>query len=379
MQPKILLVDDEMPLLQAMRRNLRDDFDITLASSGTEAITILSQTPLEEEFSVVMTDYKMPVMNGIEFLREARVISPNSVRMILTGFADLAVVTEAINEGAVFRFLNKPCPPDQILKALRGGIEQYRLQQAERELLDRTLMGCVQVFGELLAAFDPPVATRTRMVRGILQTMTKHGFQDGVWEAELAVLLLPLGWFTIPAFVLDKIHQGEELDTEEQNLLRKLPQTTARLIKPIPRLEKVIQAILRSEEPLDALSANDPPCAWHALRAARDLAAIRERHSSFRDAVLKMDCEKGRYHPVVLGWLRASIDDMADLDLPKTLGPQRVGVRELRVGMITTQPVMTMGGLTLLPAKHHLAPTDIERIRNFASTGGIQEPIEVLG
>ena len=378
MNPKILLVDDELPLLQGLQRNLRDDFEITLATNGPSALEMLAAAPEDETFAVVMTDYKMPVMNGIDFLREARLVSPTSVRMILTGFADLNVVTEAINEGAVFRFLNKPCAPDQVRKALLGGVEQYKLQQAERELLDRTLMGAVQVFGELLAAFDPSMTTRNRIARGVVRAMTRHGFTEGVWETELAVLLLPLGWFTIPGFVLDKIHQGETLDAEERAMVQKMPQTTARLIQSIPRLEKVIQTIRRAGDPLDALSQNAPPCSWHVLRVAWDLAERRSKHSSFQDAFLAMDCAKGAYHPVVLGWVRASLGELAELDLPRELGPRKVGVKDLTAGMVLNQPVVTLAGLNLLPSKHHLTPSDIERIRNFASAGGIHEPIEVL-
>src|SRR4030042_1805929 len=97
--------------------------------------------PSGKPYAVIVSDLKMPGMNGIKFLSKVREMAPDSVRVMLTGFAELQTAIDAVNEGNIFRFLTKPCPPDILSRALDMGIEQYRLITAERELLEQTLKG----------------------------------------------------------------------------------------------------------------------------------------------------------------------------------------------------------------------------------------------
>ncbi|NIQ03497.1 MAG: response regulator, partial [Nitrospinaceae bacterium] len=94
-------------------------------------------------FAVVVSDMRMPDMDGIQFLSRVREHYPQTVRMMLTGYADVKTAMNAVNEGNIFRFMTKPCPPEVFEKVLSAGIEQYRLITAERDLLERTLKGSV--------------------------------------------------------------------------------------------------------------------------------------------------------------------------------------------------------------------------------------------
>lgn len=135
MQHKVLFVDDDPNVLAGIRRQLRKKMPIETVESGSAGIEAIgTQGP----FAVVVTDYCMPGMNGIEFLTRVRQASPETVRMLLTGSADLHAAIQAVNQGNIFRFLTKPCSPEQLVEAIDSGIKQYRRTHRERKFNQRT-------------------------------------------------------------------------------------------------------------------------------------------------------------------------------------------------------------------------------------------------
>lgn len=109
-RPRLLFVDDEQRVLNSMRIMFRRQFDLYLASHGAEALNIVK----DNDIDVIVADHRMPQMTGVEVLTKVRSMSPRTVRILLTGYADLDAVEGSINEGEVFRFLTKPCAPDQL-------------------------------------------------------------------------------------------------------------------------------------------------------------------------------------------------------------------------------------------------------------------------
>lgn len=109
-KPKLLFVDDEQRVLNSMRIMFRRKFELYLASHGAQALDIVK----EEDIDVIIADHRMPKMTGVEVLTAVRALSPRTVRILLTGYADLDAVEGSINESEVFRFLTKPCPPQQL-------------------------------------------------------------------------------------------------------------------------------------------------------------------------------------------------------------------------------------------------------------------------
>ncbi|MEX2494362.1 MAG: response regulator [Nitrospirales bacterium] len=129
MLEKVLFVDDEMSVLDALKRQLHQQFHLDVALGAQEAITIIRN---RGPYAVVISDCKMPVMDGIQFLSLVRKFAPNTVRMMLTGNNDLETAMEAVNQGEIFRFLTKPCPPATLQKALQAGVEQYQLNRSKK-------------------------------------------------------------------------------------------------------------------------------------------------------------------------------------------------------------------------------------------------------
>jgi DNA-binding NtrC family response regulator len=130
---KVLFVDDDQKVLNGICRQCEDVFAFETANGPEIALEMFDS---DGPFAVVVSDMRMPGMNGIELLSRVKEQSPDTTRIMLTGYADLQATIEAVNEGNIFRFLSKPCPQEVLEKAVRDGLEQYRLVTAEHELLE---------------------------------------------------------------------------------------------------------------------------------------------------------------------------------------------------------------------------------------------------
>jgi len=127
----VLFVDDEPNVLEGIQRTLRKQVELRTASSGAEALRLMREAG---PFALVVSDMRMPAMNGAQFLAKVREQEPDTIRMILSGQADLEATLAAVNEGHIHRFLTKPCPTDQLLAAVEDGLHQHRLLTAEKVL-----------------------------------------------------------------------------------------------------------------------------------------------------------------------------------------------------------------------------------------------------
>jgi DNA-binding NtrC family response regulator len=129
---RILLVDDDKNVLEGYKRLLHGLFEVETATNGAQA---LAAVHLFGPFEVIITDMQMPGMNGAEFLAKVRQLSPNSVRMVLTGHKDINRAIDAVNEGRIFRYLTKPCEKKELVHAIELASAQYRANVDEKELV----------------------------------------------------------------------------------------------------------------------------------------------------------------------------------------------------------------------------------------------------
>lgn len=121
---RVLFVDDEAFILEAMERQVGDEFDVQTASSGSNALSVLKGGA---QFAVIVADMRMPIMNGVEFLVKAREIDSKFVAIMLTGNTDRQTAIDAVEKGQVFHFLTKPCNRDRLLKAVEAATQLYAL------------------------------------------------------------------------------------------------------------------------------------------------------------------------------------------------------------------------------------------------------------
>jgi response regulator RpfG family c-di-GMP phosphodiesterase len=158
---KILFVDDEMLLLEGIKRQLRREFDVSVAVGGEAALALTEE---QGPFAVIVSDYNMPGMDGIAFLKTVYQNDPHTVLIMLTGRAELDVAVSALHNAHISRFLNKPCPREILLETLTDGLEQYRLKKVE-QLLQIQLQEANQRLNQMNDHLEVLVEKKTRALQ----------------------------------------------------------------------------------------------------------------------------------------------------------------------------------------------------------------------
>lgn len=376
MREKILFVDDEVNILAGFKRQLRKEFDMETALGPEEGLRILNE---HGPFAVVVSDLRMPVMDGIAFLGKVRSMYPDTVRMVLSGNADLKTAIKAVNEGNIFRFLTKPCHPDTLSKILTTGIEQYRLINAEKELLEKTLKGSIKVMTDLLSLANPEAFGRSsRIKRYVSQVAVFMGITD-LWRLETAAMLSQVGFVILPQETLVKLYRGEELGGEEQQVFDMHPVITADLLRNIPRLEEVAQIIEYQDKhfdgtgkPIDDRKGEQIPLGARILKAVLDLDMLNTTGMSKKEALARIKTREGWYDPAVIRAI-----EMA-LGVQQAYEVISVQVRELKGGMILGQDVTTEQGKLLISKGQEVSQPLVERLKNVAEVARVKEPIRVI-
>jgi YesN/AraC family two-component response regulator len=199
MTHKILLVDDEQNILDGLKRILRNEFSIEVACGGEIALKMMETAG---PFAVVVSDMRMPGMNGVQLLKIIRERTPDVVRLMLTGNSEIQTAISAVNEGSVFRFLAKPCSEEVIKGALNAALAQYDLITAEKEILEKTLRGSVKVLTDILALVNPAAFSRTSRVLHTMQHLVQQLGLHDIWRYELAAMLSQIGCVALNRCVL---------------------------------------------------------------------------------------------------------------------------------------------------------------------------------
>jgi len=301
---KILFVDDEPSILEAFKRQLRGNFDIHIATSGKIGTTMLKK---HAQFAVVVSDMRMPEMDGVEFLNKVKQSAPDAVRIMLTGNADQESAVRAVNEGNIFRFLNKPCSTDDLMNVLNDAVRQHQLIVAEKELLQNTLSGSVKLLTEILSFSDPDSFGQSLKLRQLVQKVVPTLRLSNSWEIELAAMLSNIGAVTIPSTVNAKLRRGVVLSLQEQELIDKVPMIGQSLLANIPRLEGVGGIVLYqnkhfggSGSPSDEVKGKEIPLGARIIKILKDFILLQAEGSSDTAIIEKMARRKGWYDPDIL-------------------------------------------------------------------------------
>jgi response regulator RpfG family c-di-GMP phosphodiesterase len=374
---KILLVDDDPNVLSGYVRQLRKSFNIETALGGAQALELMNT---QGAFAVVVSDLKMPGMSGIELLGRVKEASPETVRLMLTGFADVDNAIAAVNEGNIFRFLTKPCPIETLARALVDGIKQHRLVTAERELLEKTLAGSVKVLTDILALLNPPAWGRASRIQRLAADLGRKLRFDDLWSLETAALLSQLGMVLLPPETLEKILKGKELTGEERQVFDMHPFVAADLLKDIPRLESVAQMVAYQEQRFDGSgvsqetrTGDDIPLGARILKVALDYDLLVLRNMAPAKAFPVLSHRDGHYDPLVM----AALKELLFAAPAPAAREMNVGVRELIESMIFVQDVTTKEGAVVVPKGYRVTRLVVKLLQNFEKTVGLRLPLQV--
>jgi len=409
MSNKILFVDDEKNVLTAIRRQLRRDFAIATALGGKQAVDKVNE---KGPFAVVVCDQRMPEMDGVKTLQEIGGLYPDTVKIMLTGNADQETVVEAINQGQVFRFLNKPCTEDELRKALTDGLRQYELVTAERTILEQTVLGFAKILMDVLSLVDPEAFGQATRVRDWAKELAEKLELDFAWDLDMAATLAPLGLVAVPPEILKKEIEGNPLNDQEREILESSPGAGRRLIEAIPRFGSVADIVYYQNKSYsgkgfpfkDPTSGTDIPYGARILRVLSDLAKASKGALPSSEDVAEIQKKADAYDPIVLaevvdlwGYEDDDSEDYEDVaesgDEKVEPGKEKKKAKEKRKPKQEKKDVKILGlfpgdeiradlylknGNLLLAEGNSVTKAHIERMKTLNEHVGIVQPVKII-
>ncbi len=376
MSKKILFVDDEQNVLDSLRRQLRKKFQIKTALGGQEALQSIKK---EGPFAVIVSDMRMPEMDGIQLLTKVRGIAPETVRMMLTGNADQETAVAAVNEGSIFRFMTKPCAVELLVNSLNAGLEQYRLVTAEKELLNKTLNGSIKVLSEILSLVNPAAFSRSFRIKNYVADIVKKLHLPGLWQYQIAASLSQIGCITLPNDIIDKVYDDVPLSHDEEKMFAAHPLAGARLLANIPRFEVISQIIANQLVPFEDFGPVPEDRLGKAIRLGAQILHLTLAYdqlilngSSHAFACQTLRGQIGQYSPQLLKTLTVIMGE-GTKDIIR-----KINILDLQAGMILNQDMEAKNGLLIASKGQEVSYPVMERLRNFSNTIGIAEPFEVI-
>jgi response regulator RpfG family c-di-GMP phosphodiesterase len=368
---RVMLVDDDQRILDAFRRHLRRRFDIVTCSEPERALDLLDT---DGPFGAIVSDYRMPCMNGVELLAEVQRRSPMTVRVMLTGQADYEATLAAINEGHIYRFLTKPCPVDTLANTIDDALGLYRLVLAEKELLEGTLHGAVGALTELLGLARPEAQARSSRINNVAVATARRLETGSVWMLETAASLSQIGCMTLDDSVARAGLCGHPMSELDRRMYESHPRTAEGLLARIPRLES-IAAMVGAQFNGGLLPARLKKLELDATVVEVFLAAVsfaeNEARSDQRTALEMLD---DRFSSAVRQALGAAVGAVGSRRLRRI----SCDVEGLLTGMVAADDIVAVSGILLVSSGHEMTEAMLHRIRNFHRSIGVVEPFEIL-
>ncbi|WP_448645332.1 HD domain-containing phosphohydrolase [Pseudomonas mediterranea] len=427
-KPTVLLVDDEESILNSLRRLLRSQpYEILLADSGAKALEILKERPVD----LVMTDARMPNMDGATLLAQIRKLYPSTLRILLTGYADVDMMTKAINEGGLYRYLSKPWNDDELVQALRQALahqhsesERQRLEALNREqnqqlktlnatlekrvasrtaelqqtadMLDlayeelkRSYVTGTEVFS-LIANLRLPKAKQTnRQIIELIRVYSRLHFLDESTDRDLtmAAALYNIGKLSWTDNMM--VTPADMLHHNELDLYRSYPKQSESLLMTLDPMKDAARIILHHQERWDGSGFPDHlrgeaiPFGSRLLKLAVDFIELQrglilERQMNSDEALVYIRKYAGKlYDPdMVEDFIKACAEYLEDV----TLSDPTVKVmttRELASGMVLARNLNADNGMLLLNAGKVLSGPLVEKLIAFEAMEGARYSVFV--
>ena len=361
---EVLLVDDEQHVLDGLLLHLRRRFAATTSTSPEEAVALLQAEP--GRFAVVVSDMRMPGMDGATFLAHAHRIAPDATRMLLTGHAEMDAAISAVNDGQIFRFMTKPCPATVLLPALEAAVEQHRLVTAQKVLLRETFAGSIAVLTSLLELAQPRAFSKAGRVSRRVGELARFTGHDA-WQVEIAAQLSQIAAVTLPDDVVQRVDSDEALSDEDMEKYRRIPATTAGIIERIPRLEEVV-AILRD------VGDDRKFVRWESrvLGALLEIDALEQRDIRPLEAVRIARARMGPRDRDIMDEIEAMLQDHAVHH-----AVVKVHASAIKPDMVFVSDVVDADGRLVFAGGYRVSASLVDQVRDTLRRAGISGPLSV--
>ncbi|MBL8935080.1 MAG: response regulator [Archangium sp.] len=360
---RVLFVDDDANLLLSIQRMLRSSgLEVTVSTSAVEALQWLKAG---RTWDAIISDMRMPEMDGAAFLQQAKALLPDATRVMLTGEADLVAASRAVNEGAIWRLLIKPASRETLQSTIGEALEHRRLLRAERELLEKTLTGAVSALCEVMSLLQPGLFGRSQRLRRIASLLARQVGLFDAWRVEIAAQLSQFALVTLPPELAARVGSDEPLEAGEAEEVQKALAQGRRIVSMIPRLEPVADLLKAAD--------GEAPKSLEAavLFVARSIEKTLFHGRSLDDALKAVPANDASVRHAL-----AAAGQLGHL-LLETRKQRAVAVAALGVGMVLVDDVKTKSGALLIARGHLVSDLVLSRLRTFASTVGVQEPLVV--
>jgi CheY-like chemotaxis protein len=343
--PKVLFVDDEPAALESFKLTQGKQYDVRVAASGLDGLRVLDRDP---DIAVVVSDMRMPEMDGATFLARVKADHPEAVRLLLTGHSDMESAARAVNEGRIFRFLTKPCGPQDLRFALGAALHMHELLTAERVLLQKTLVGSVKAVVNVLGLTNPEALGRAMRVKANARIVAQKLDVQSRWGVEVAAMFSQIAAASLPEDTVRKLYRGAQLSSAESEQLINAMDAIRTILADVPRLEPVTKILSELTELVRRPQRNDQLEALaeqpaRLLHAVIDLEALESSGQSLRQAVTSMKQREAVYGTATLDALTALVEDAPEIDVAACRPV------DLKVGMVLAEDLKTTDGLLLLP------------------------------
>lgn len=248
----ILCVDDDAGILEGYRRQLSRKYEVFLARGPIQGLEKLEMGP---QYAVILSDKRMPEMDGIEFLRRASLRFPMSSRIMLTGDADQSTAVDAINQGNIHCFLQKPCPSLKLQEAVEKAIQRYRDQKSAQGEAMVAQQASLHMLMSAMGWMRPEASQQGERVWQTVKRLHRHLGEKLPFDVEVAAKLCGLGLLTAPAEAWRKKQTGRKLNGQEEDNLARAHWSASELLRWMPAWGKAADLLLeahglRSPSPL---------------------------------------------------------------------------------------------------------------------------------
>lgn len=373
MSDKVLFVDDEPAVLDGYRRLLGREVSLETAAGGRLGLAAIAESG---PYGLVVSDMRMPEMDGAHFLAQVAAIAPATVRIALTGYADVETAMYAVNEGCIFRFLTKPCSKENLLKSVEAGLKQYHLALAEKELLEGTLRGCVSVLSEMLSFSNPVAFGRATRLRRFVNHVTQKLSLPSPWKYEIAAILSQLGCVTVNPEIVQAAYAGEPLNSEDRKKYDGHAAAAEQMLSQIPRMEAIAQMIAGQNGTAAEIRAASPDERKEIELGIQLLRAGLTYDEQLSRGLPQVDARR-RARAGMKGADLAILGALDDLEIELPMQIRECTIRELAPGMILQQDLHTHTGLLIAARGQEISYAWIERLKDYFRRDAIPGRIKV--
>jgi response regulator RpfG family c-di-GMP phosphodiesterase len=367
--PHVLCVDDEPRVVDGLALHLRRDYQVLTANGAQSALQILKEHGAP---AVIVSDMRMPGMDGATLLKHVKHLHPETTRILLTGDPGRDVAMAAVNEGQIFRYLTKPCPPDQLRTAIEAAVVHHRLLVAEKVLLQETLIGCIRALIDILAITNPVAFGRATRVKRLATELAAALGTKGFWQLEAASMLSQIGYISLPTELVEKLYYGKRLSPEERVLADGAPQVAQKLLGRIPRLEPVMEILAASQQAKSDVPEGLIKLGAGILRLVLEYDTLIAQGRAVNEAIAAIRAQPLRHDAKLLERLELLVGAMVSAQ-----ELSEVVVGDLVPGMVFMDDLRTHVGTLLVPKGFEVTETFLERMRNFGP-GILQERVRVM-